>query len=235
MAGQQPATPTSQGGAAGLAFDALLDGLKALGTEIAQGFARFAYIITQELAVGTPEKPTGITMYDKVTGEAYCFSIADGAASTTPGVCTELEGIIANATSTDPIEDGDAPEESPPIVVNTLGGNAILTPETATSTDAATSTSEEIPALTENTADADTSETETLQEEPAPATLAEDTAAASGEESAKDGASGSEDTEDTASSPSAETANQAESSGEDTAPVETARSEAGESTESPTF
>lgn len=42
--------------------------------------------------------PTGITMYDKSTGEPYCFQIDNGAATTTPGACTDI--IIPAASQT---------------------------------------------------------------------------------------------------------------------------------------
>ncbi|MDO8561787.1 MAG: tail fiber domain-containing protein, partial [bacterium] len=105
---------------------ALLDGLKSLGVDIAQNLAHFVKVVADNFQVGSAEHPTGITMYDKSTGEPYCFQVDNGAATTTPGTCTDI--IIpltqtASAATTDlavrPPSDGS--DTTPPVI--TLNGN----------------------------------------------------------------------------------------------------------------
>jgi len=85
-----------------LAFTALFDGLKSLGVDIAQNLAHFVKIVADNLQVGSAEHPTGITMYDKSTGEPYCFQIDNGAATTTPGACLPVGALAESGTDTVP-------------------------------------------------------------------------------------------------------------------------------------
>jgi hypothetical protein len=48
-------------------------------------------IKTEEIEIGSPEKPTGITLYDTKTSEPYCLQMSGGEMSTTPGKCGEGE------------------------------------------------------------------------------------------------------------------------------------------------
>jgi hypothetical protein len=53
------------------------------------------------VTVGTATAPTGVTLYDTVTKEPYCFSVAGGAPTTTPGICGQtVENLNPFATST---------------------------------------------------------------------------------------------------------------------------------------
>jgi hypothetical protein len=79
----------------GVDFAGMLASLKALGADIVEGLARFVYIVTGQLAVGSPEQPTGITLYDKATGEPYCFSVENGTATTSPGLCAAIPQAAA--------------------------------------------------------------------------------------------------------------------------------------------
>ncbi|MDP2669183.1 MAG: hypothetical protein Q8P07_05110, partial [bacterium] len=45
--------------------------------------------ITDELNVGTTDKPTGITIYDEVTGSPYCIKMSNGAMVTAVGKCAQ--------------------------------------------------------------------------------------------------------------------------------------------------
>ncbi|HEY0010592.1 MAG TPA: tail fiber domain-containing protein, partial [Candidatus Paceibacterota bacterium] len=52
-----------------------------------RGVTGIKNLVTETFTVGTPEKPTGITLYDEETGEPYCFSIRGGKESVRPGEC----------------------------------------------------------------------------------------------------------------------------------------------------
>ncbi|MBI2474129.1 MAG: tail fiber domain-containing protein, partial [Candidatus Taylorbacteria bacterium] len=52
------------------------------------------------LQVGTPEKRTGITLFDEVSGEPYCLSIAAGVAKSTAGACGAATTIIDTSSNT---------------------------------------------------------------------------------------------------------------------------------------
>jgi len=45
---------------------------------------------TESLEVGGGSKPSGITIYDSVTGDPYCFQIASGVMSTVSGKCEDI-------------------------------------------------------------------------------------------------------------------------------------------------
>jgi len=46
-------------------------------------------IAAQNLAVGSSDAPAGITLFDAVTKQPFCFSIIDGIATSTPGACAQ--------------------------------------------------------------------------------------------------------------------------------------------------
>lgn len=89
------------------------DGIEATGTVISSGLSQFSALWVGEIAVGTSEKPTGITLFDEVTGEPYCFKIREGQVATTLGVCSTVP--------TDEEMDDDADTEAPIIVI--MGNN----------------------------------------------------------------------------------------------------------------
>jgi hypothetical protein len=73
-------------------------------TSVSDGVAYIKGIVVDTLKVGSPEKRTGITLYDEITGNPYCISIAGGVTKTTPGECgiiTPTELTIENT----PVED----------------------------------------------------------------------------------------------------------------------------------
>jgi len=84
---------------------------------------------TQELEVGSRAKPTGITIYDEVTGEPYCLRITNGATRTVPGECVVGAGTVnseqapvssepppAELTPPPPPSEETAPPPSEPVV-----------------------------------------------------------------------------------------------------------------------
>jgi hypothetical protein len=65
----------------------------------AQGW--FDNLTAGNATVGTPTAPAGVTLYDQVTKQPYCFSIANGAPTTTPGICALVtESVNPFATTT---------------------------------------------------------------------------------------------------------------------------------------
>ncbi len=63
------------------------DALAQLGFSIENGVARLKGIITATLEVGSPEAPTGITLYDEDTREPYCLKIKSGEIVKMRGKC----------------------------------------------------------------------------------------------------------------------------------------------------
>lgn len=108
----------------------ILDGLKNLGTDIEQGFIKVESVIAQtiqtgQLEVGSPDQPTGITLYDTVTKQPVCVFSANNVLQEQAGNCQT--GLTAAAVP------GSAP---------TLDSATTFTPEqiplttqSATSTD----------------------------------------------------------------------------------------------------
>ncbi|MEX0931440.1 MAG: immunoglobulin-like domain-containing protein [Candidatus Paceibacterota bacterium] len=82
---------------------------------ITNGIANIASAVIGRLTVGTPEAPTGITLYDEVTGEPYCFKVSNGSPTTTPGECSGAPS--ANAGNTSGSESG-ADLEPPTFTIN---------------------------------------------------------------------------------------------------------------------
>src|SRR3989338_5480952 len=66
-------------------------------------YSFFDHLPAANVTVGSATTPSGVTLYDSVTKQPYCFSIANGAPTTTPGICSEsTESLNPFATSTAP-------------------------------------------------------------------------------------------------------------------------------------
>ncbi len=65
----------------------ILGEFKALGAEITASAANFVAVVTTKLTVGTATKPTGITLYDDVTGAPYCIRMSGGSMKSVVGEC----------------------------------------------------------------------------------------------------------------------------------------------------
>lgn len=98
-----------------------------LGQHVSDAIAYIAHLAVGTLKVGTADKPTGITLYDKVTGNPYCLSVANGQSQTTTGECTADAPQNANAGTAAPA-DTQSPEVQSPEVAPVQ----VQTPETAT-------------------------------------------------------------------------------------------------------
>jgi len=112
-------------------------GLKSM----SDGVAYLRGIVTEKLTVGSPEKRTGITLYDEVTGEPYCVSVANGVQKIVPGECSifEASSQVASAGGSNgdeggsedtplPAEDGNAENSADPVPPSILlNGSAEMT------------------------------------------------------------------------------------------------------------
>ncbi|MEQ1500131.1 MAG: immunoglobulin-like domain-containing protein, partial [Parcubacteria group bacterium] len=77
-------------------------------------------IQTAELEVGTNSKPSGITMYDSETGEAYCTRVVSGKLVTTSGKCTSS---INPFSPSSPVGSETPPQEIGAPVLTVNGNN----------------------------------------------------------------------------------------------------------------
>jgi len=55
----------------------------------------FADMMTSTITIGSADKPSGITLYDQVTGNPYCFKIANGAMVSQAGECPAPSSPLA--------------------------------------------------------------------------------------------------------------------------------------------
>jgi hypothetical protein len=61
--------------------------LNAFGATISDMVVTFKKVVIEALTIGKSDKPAGITFFDTVTGEPYCFTITNGSPTTTQGEC----------------------------------------------------------------------------------------------------------------------------------------------------
>jgi hypothetical protein len=80
-------------------------------------------IETQELKVGSPTNPSGVTLYDTASGEPYCLRITNGAPVASQGECSPVSGNsqspISNSQSS--TNDSMTNDTEPPTI--TIQGN----------------------------------------------------------------------------------------------------------------
>lgn len=145
--------------------DTFLDRLAALGARITESLASFVHVVTERLTVGSSESPSGITLYDEVTGEPYCFGIRNGDPVTREGKCDQIEPVAPEMSS--------EPENENTSSSGTASSEPEEVQETASSTEqtsTASSTEEVIETpqegATEDTATSTPSGSDTLPEEP---------------------------------------------------------------------
>ena len=97
----------------------LLDYLAALGAKFTNGLAELKSLVVESLTVGKSEKPSGITLYDEVTKQPYCLSIANGQPVSRAGVCGGQTSTPQSGGLTSTASDADT---TPP-VITVLGNN----------------------------------------------------------------------------------------------------------------
>jgi len=103
-------------GGSGVSISGVLQGLENLGTRILDGIVYMRNLATGNLTVGTSGRPTGITLYDEVTGEPYCLKIANGSPVSVQGTCPIASVTPSNNEEENPSEVGDT--EAPIIILN---------------------------------------------------------------------------------------------------------------------
>ncbi len=86
---QANATTTTPGAAGGSGTDkeSILQVLADMGMRAAEGILRLGKTAVATLTVGSPEAPSGITLYDEATGAPYCLKVKGGQAVTESGAC----------------------------------------------------------------------------------------------------------------------------------------------------
>ncbi|HCB35199.1 MAG TPA: hypothetical protein DEP25_01005, partial [Candidatus Taylorbacteria bacterium] len=99
------------------AVNVVIDWLASLGVRLSAAVAEFRNVIASALTVGSADQPSGITLYDEVTKEPYCFKMSGGAATTTPGACTGSQASSAQsqADSNNPNSNGGNGNNTSPL------------------------------------------------------------------------------------------------------------------------
>ncbi len=70
-------------------LESMINGTSSLSGQLSNMILR-----VKSLVLGSPAKPTGITMYDTVTQQPYCVTIASGSVVTNPGECGEYNSVV---------------------------------------------------------------------------------------------------------------------------------------------
>ena len=81
-------------------IDSVLSHLESLGAKFVDGIAYLKTVFVENLTIGSADKPTGMTLYDKATGEPYCLEIVNGAMVNTSGICDTANSQQPTADST---------------------------------------------------------------------------------------------------------------------------------------
>ncbi|HBP27398.1 TPA: hypothetical protein DD445_01220, partial [Candidatus Nomurabacteria bacterium] len=91
--------------------------------KVENGIAYIKNLVVDTLKIGSPDKRTGITFYDEVNGNPYCFSVSNGTTKTLLGECaviTPPEVIVASGDDTISLpEDINTP-------ITTLNGESVV-------------------------------------------------------------------------------------------------------------
>jgi hypothetical protein len=100
--------------------------LQSFGASIVDGIVHFGEVVIHklridQLIVGSSDAPRGITVYDKVTGEAYCIEVVNGSIQNTPGDC--------DTPPPDPIDPIDPVDPDPNTEEDDSGDVGTTTPE----------------------------------------------------------------------------------------------------------
>jgi hypothetical protein len=70
-------------------FALVLSWFENLGVKFKSGITYLKDVVAESLTVGSSEKPTGITIYDEVTGDPYCIKMKSGQMVSVAGKCSE--------------------------------------------------------------------------------------------------------------------------------------------------
>ncbi len=127
---------SSFGGLASSFFNTIL-------TSVENGMAYMKGLVVETLKVGSPQKRTGVTLYDEITGDPYCLSVANGVQKTTSGECITIEAAAAasvgsSSGSPEPVVEyvpEPIVEETTEEIIPTEGVDGGSTPEITPSAD----------------------------------------------------------------------------------------------------
>ncbi|MHB1316661.1 MAG: tail fiber domain-containing protein, partial [Minisyncoccota bacterium] len=104
----------------GVTFNDVLTGFENMGARFVNGIAYFKNVFVESLTIGTQEKPSGITLYDEVTGEPYCLKMRNGAMVSLAGDCINTSGSTATST---PVTDIATTTDAVAPVISLMGNN----------------------------------------------------------------------------------------------------------------
>jgi hypothetical protein len=104
---------TAEGGEGASFPDRVAAALESFGIQIGQGVSRFTALVAESLTIGSREKPSGITLYDEMTGDPYCLKVSNGTTVTVTGECGAVFGTPAETRQADTV----------PPVITVLGNN----------------------------------------------------------------------------------------------------------------
>ncbi|MEX1087411.1 MAG: tail fiber domain-containing protein, partial [Candidatus Paceibacterota bacterium] len=119
-------------------YTTMRDFLWQAGVKVKDGVLAATDIVTNRLTVGSSSRPSGITLYDRETGEPYCLEIVGGEPESTPGECEDVPASTqdAPADTTDSSDDDDDDSGSGTTTPTDTGTTTPPTDdETSTSTD----------------------------------------------------------------------------------------------------
>ncbi len=71
------------------AVSAVQQWLESLQVFIENGIVRLKKLFVHDIEIGSSDRPSGITMYDKITKAPYCVSVTNGQVTTESGVCAD--------------------------------------------------------------------------------------------------------------------------------------------------
>ena len=123
MASSHP--PSVEGGLEGGGVQSVLNYLASLGARFVAGVAEFKNVISESLTVGSSATPSGITLFDEVTKQPYCFKMSGGVSTTTPGAC--LNSSFTKGGAGTPAEDLNPSAEDGHSLYERENGTPIIT------------------------------------------------------------------------------------------------------------
>ena len=91
-------TAPEAAGESGTGKGGVLQALADMGIRMVEGILRLGKTAVSTLTVGSPEAPSGITLYDEDTGAPYCLKVKGGQTVTVPGACTDRAAASGNGS-----------------------------------------------------------------------------------------------------------------------------------------
>ncbi len=121
-------TTVSNAGSGGFSMDSVISVLQSAGLSLVNGVTSVKDLVAETATVGSELKPTGITLYDKQTGQPYCLEISNGSMVQTPGKCAVT---LRNPNPVVPPPVVPPPVESSPEVSTSTDSGAPVASSTA--------------------------------------------------------------------------------------------------------